>query len=123
MGEIFTAVNQVSTLIAEIKASSHSQSTGLEKLNDTVTEMDESTQRNAAMTEEAAAASSLQEQAIQLTLAVGVFKLNESSVTRDAGSSGAGAGGSDAGSADMGGRKVAIAQRKAAGKPALALCK
>ena len=38
MGEIVNAVNQVSTLIAEINASSHKQNSGLEKLNGTVTE-------------------------------------------------------------------------------------
>ena len=80
MAEIVSAVNQVTTLIGEISTSSSSQSTGLEKLSSTVTEMDDSTQRNAAMTEEsAAAAGSLQEQAIQLTLAVGVFKLTAGS--------------------------------------------
>ncbi|MEC5218007.1 methyl-accepting chemotaxis protein [Actimicrobium sp. GrIS 1.19] len=77
MGEIVTSVEQVSQLIREISASSQEQSKGLESLSLSVNEMDESTQRNAAMTEQAsAAASSLQEQATQLSEAVGVFKLS-----------------------------------------------
>jgi len=120
MREIVDAVTQVSTLIAEINASSHSQSTGLERLNGTVTEMDESTQRNAAMTEEAAAAAgSLQEQAIALTQAVGVFKLDQAGgAGRDAASHPA----AGAGSAGMGGRKVASPVRPAA-RPVLTLAK
>jgi methyl-accepting chemotaxis protein len=77
MGEVVGAVQQVTTLIREISESSRHQSTGLETLNASVTEMDESTQRNAAMTEQAAAAAgSMQEQAIQLSEAVGVFILS-----------------------------------------------
>jgi methyl-accepting chemotaxis protein len=76
IGDVVNAVQQVTTLIREISESSRHQSTGLETLNASVTEMDESTQRNAAMTEEAAAAAgSMQEQAIQLSAAVGVFTL------------------------------------------------
>jgi methyl-accepting chemotaxis protein len=77
MGEIVTSVGQVSQLIREISASSQEQSRGLESLSLSVNEMDESTQRNAAMTEQAAAAAgSLQEQATQMREAVGVFKLS-----------------------------------------------
>ena len=77
MGEIVTSVGQVSRLISEISASSQEQSKGLESLSISVNEMDESTQRNAAMTEQAAAAAgSLQEQAQQMSEAVGVFKLS-----------------------------------------------
>ena len=76
IGEVVGAVQQVTTLIRAISDSSRHQSTGLEKLNASVNEMDESTQRNAAMTEEAAAAAgSMEEQAIQLSAAVGVFIL------------------------------------------------
>jgi methyl-accepting chemotaxis protein len=76
MAEIVSSVQRVSTLIREISDSSRDQSQGLETLNNAVTEMDESTQRNAAMTEQgAAAAQSMQEQAIQLSEAVGVFIL------------------------------------------------
>jgi methyl-accepting chemotaxis protein len=77
MGEIVTSVGQVSELIREISASSQEQSRGLESLSLSVNEMDESTQRNAAMTEQAAAAAgSLQEQATHMREAVGVFKLS-----------------------------------------------
>jgi methyl-accepting chemotaxis protein len=85
MGEVVGAVQQVTTLIREISDSSRHQSAGLETLNASVTEMDESTQRNAAMTEQAAAAAgSLQEQAIQLSAAVGVFVLSAASARADA---------------------------------------
>lgn len=77
MGEIVTSVQHVTQLISEINSSIQEQSVGLGNLSNTVNEMDESTQRNAAMTEEAAAAAnSLQEQALQLSQAVGIFKLS-----------------------------------------------
>ena len=76
MAEIVGSVQRVSMLIGEISDSSQDQSRGLESLSRSVNEMDESTQRNAAMTEQAsAAASSLQEQARSLSSAVGVFRL------------------------------------------------
>ncbi|WP_332848663.1 methyl-accepting chemotaxis protein [Massilia sp. S19_KUP03_FR1] len=85
INEVVGAVQQVTSLIREISESSRHQSTGLETLNASVNEMDESTQRNAAMTEQAAAAAgSMQEQAIQLSDAVGVFILSAAaSKTRD----------------------------------------
>ncbi|MCM5546967.1 chemotaxis protein, partial [Xanthomonas hortorum pv. pelargonii] len=52
------------------------QSSGIEQVNLTVTQMDEATQQNAALVEEAtAAARAMEEQAGQLTDAVAVFKL------------------------------------------------
>jgi len=76
MREIVSSVRQVNVLIGEISNASQEQSSGLESLNRSVHEMDDATQRNAAMTEEAAAAAgSLQEQSARLSDAVGVFKL------------------------------------------------
>lgn len=78
MEEIVVAVRSVTQLISEISFSSQEQSSGLENLSRSVNEMDDSTQRNASMTEEAtAAAKSLQQQAMQLSDAVGVFKLSD----------------------------------------------
>ncbi|VFR17723.1 Methyl-accepting chemotaxis protein I (serine chemoreceptor protein) [plant metagenome] len=62
--------------MGEISAASQEQSTGIEQVNRAVTQMDEVTQQNAALVEEAAAAAgSLQEQAVKLAEAVAVFRL------------------------------------------------
>ena len=84
MEEIVTSVKRVSDIIAEIAAASNEQSTGIDQVNQAVTSMDEVTQQNAALVEEAAAAAeSLVEQANQLNEAVSVFKLgNEGRVER-----------------------------------------
>jgi methyl-accepting chemotaxis protein len=77
MGEIVTSVKQVTDIMGEIAAASHEQSAGIEQVNQAVTQMDEVTQQNAALVEQAAAAAqSLQEQAIRLARAVAMFKLS-----------------------------------------------
>jgi hypothetical protein len=64
--------------MSEIAAASNEQSTGIEQVNKAITQMDEVTQQNAALVEEAAAASeSMREQAKGLYQAVSVFKLNK----------------------------------------------
>ena len=64
--------------MAEITAASQEQSGGIEQINRAVTQMDEATQQNSALVEEAsAAAQSMKEQAVQLARAVAVFKLDE----------------------------------------------
>ena len=76
MGEIVTSVQRVTDIMAEISAASQEQSAGIEQVNQTVTQMDETTQQNAALVEEAsAAAHAMEEQAIALGQAVAVFKL------------------------------------------------
>ncbi|MDF9443495.1 hypothetical protein EM864_17340, partial [Stenotrophomonas acidaminiphila] len=56
------------------------QSAGIEQVNQTVTQMDETTQQNAALVEEAtAAARAMEEQAMLLTDAVSAFRLQASS--------------------------------------------
>ncbi len=78
MGEIVTSVQRVTDIMAEISAASQEQSSGIEQVNQTVTQMDETTQQNAALVEEAtAAARSMEEQAIHLANEVAVFKLDE----------------------------------------------
>ena len=65
-------------MVAEISAASSEQSNGVGQVGNAVTQMDESTQQNAAMVEQsAAAAESLKQQALLLVRAVGVFKLAE----------------------------------------------
>ena len=84
MEEVVTSVKRVSDIIAEISAASNEQSTGINQVNQAVTSMDEVTQQNAALVEQAAAAAeSLVEQANQLNDAVSVFKLGGSSVKAD----------------------------------------
>ncbi|EUC19352.1 methyl-accepting chemotaxis protein [Paraburkholderia hospita] len=74
IGEIVDSVEQVTTIIAEISAASNEQSTGIEQVNLAVTQMDEVTQQNAALVEQAsAAAQSMAEQARSLREAVAVF--------------------------------------------------
>src|SRR5690606_30482728 len=68
-----------------ITNASHEQTRGIEQVNVAISQMDEVTQQNSALVEEAAAASqSLQEQAAELARVVSVFRLSgsESAVTR-----------------------------------------
>ena len=57
LNEIVAAVKKVSDIVAEISAASTEQSTGIEQVGRAVTQMDEATQQNAALVEQAAAAS------------------------------------------------------------------
>ncbi|WP_369979874.1 methyl-accepting chemotaxis protein [Xanthomonas bundabergensis] len=76
MHEIVGAVQRVTGLIGEISAASAEQSSGIEQVNRTVMQLDEVTQRNAALVEEAtAAARSMEEQAGGLATAVAVFRI------------------------------------------------
>ncbi|MFX8164570.1 methyl-accepting chemotaxis protein, partial [Acinetobacter baumannii] len=60
----------------EIAAASNEQSSGIEQVNKAVTLMDEATQQNAALVEQAAAAAeSLEEQAQVLNAAIAAFRL------------------------------------------------
>jgi methyl-accepting chemotaxis protein len=76
MHEIVTSVKRVSDIIAEIAAASQEQSIGIEQVNDAIMKMDDVTQQNTALVEEAAAAAeSMMEQADELMNAVSVFQL------------------------------------------------
>lgn len=77
MREVVNSVQRVTDIVSEISAASHEQSTGIEQVNQAIGQMDEVTQQNAALVEEAAAASqSLQDQAASLAQAVSVFKVS-----------------------------------------------
>ncbi|WP_045758271.1 methyl-accepting chemotaxis protein [Xanthomonas albilineans] len=79
MQEIVSSVQRVTDIMGEISAASQEQSAGIEQVNQTVTQMDESTQQNAALVEEAtAAARSMEQQAVELSQAVALFKLDAS---------------------------------------------
>jgi methyl-accepting chemotaxis protein len=76
MSEVVAAVKRVSDIISEISAASNEQTGGIEQINRAVAQMDEVTQQNAALVEEAAAAAaSLEQQAEQLDVAVAVFRV------------------------------------------------
>ena len=76
MEEIVTSVQRVTDIMGEISAASNEQSTGIDQVNNAITSMDEVTQQNAALVEEAAAAAeSLVEQAATLMDTVNAFKL------------------------------------------------
>jgi methyl-accepting chemotaxis protein len=78
MGEIVSSVQRVTDIMAEISAASMEQSSGIEQVNQTVTQMDETTQQNAALVEEAtAAARSMEEQAVHLAEVVSIFRIDE----------------------------------------------
>jgi len=78
MQGIVGGVENVSHLMHEISAASQEQSVGIEQINQTVVQMDQATQQNAALVEEAtAAARELQSQAGTLTEAVSVFRQQE----------------------------------------------
>jgi methyl-accepting chemotaxis protein len=81
MNEVVASVKRVSDIVAEITAAGAEQSQGIEQINNAVVQMDENTQQNAALVEQAAAAAkALQEQATRLSQTVGVFRLDSSHV-------------------------------------------
>jgi len=76
MVEIVDSVKNVSAIVSEIANASSEQSTGIEEINRAITHMDEATQQNAALVEQAAAAAqSLQDQATSLATIVSGFKM------------------------------------------------
>jgi len=78
MKEVVDSVKRVSDIISEITAAGTEQSAGIEQINVAVTQMDQMTQQNAALVEEAAAAAgALQNQAENLSRIVSVFKLDQ----------------------------------------------
>jgi methyl-accepting chemotaxis protein len=77
MTDIVQSIKRVTDIMSEISAASEEQTAGIEQINQAVAQMDEVTQQNAALVEEAAAASqSMQDQASKLTEVVSVFKLS-----------------------------------------------
>jgi len=74
--EIVIAAKKVSDIVTEIAAASQEQSSGINQVNKAITQMDEVTQQNAALVEEAASASeSMKEQAQSLKQQVAFFNL------------------------------------------------
>ena len=78
MSEIVTSVQKVTDIMGEIANASREQTSGIEQISQTITQMDEGTQQNAAMVEEAsAAAAAMQEMADGLERVVSIFKLGD----------------------------------------------
>jgi methyl-accepting chemotaxis protein len=78
MDEVLASVARVTDIMAEISAASAEQSSGIDHVNRSIGEMDETTQQNAALVEEASAATqALQDQAAGLAKAVRTFKLDQ----------------------------------------------
>ncbi|KAB7762221.1 chemotaxis protein [Xanthomonas sp. LMG 12461] len=76
MTEVVASVKRVTDIMAEISAASAEQSAGIDQVSKTVMQLDEGTQQNAALVEEAsAAAKSMEDQAAELARAVAVFRL------------------------------------------------
>ena len=89
MKEAMTSVEKVTDIMGEIEAAAREQSDGIEQVNKAITQIDEVTQHNAALVEEAAAsAKSLEEQASILREAVAVFRLSAGDASRHANTQG-----------------------------------
>ncbi|RSZ59488.1 HAMP domain-containing protein [Massilia atriviolacea] len=77
MDDIVQSIRRVTDIMGDIAAASQEQTLGIDQINQAVTQMDQVTQQNAALVEEAAAASeAMQDQARQLAEVVSVFKLS-----------------------------------------------
>ena len=77
MEEVVGSIRRVTDIMAEITSASQEQTGGIEQVNGAIGQMDQVTQQNAALVEEAAAAAaSMQDQAAKLAEVVSVFKLD-----------------------------------------------
>jgi methyl-accepting chemotaxis protein len=88
MAEIVDSIVRVTDIMSEIASASAEQTVGIEQVNSAIAQMDEVTQQNAALVEEAAAAAgAMQEQAATLAEVVSIFKLAQQTVAQAARSS------------------------------------
>jgi methyl-accepting chemotaxis protein len=79
MQEIVESIGRVTSIMSDIAMASQEQSAGIEQVNQAIVQMDQVTQQNAALVEEAAAASaSMREQAQALSQLVSTFRFEES---------------------------------------------
>jgi methyl-accepting chemotaxis protein len=85
MEQIVASVKHVTDVVGEISAASHEQSIGIEEVHRAIALMDQVTQQNAALVEQASAAvGTLQDQAGRLNQAVGVFSLEDPALSGSA---------------------------------------
>ena len=77
MEEIVNSIQSVTATIAQISSASDEQTAGIQQVNHAIREMDDVTQQNAALVEQAAAAAeSLEDQARNLSITMGNFKID-----------------------------------------------
>jgi methyl-accepting chemotaxis protein len=82
MEDVVASIKRVTDIMGDISVASVEQSTGIEQVNQAIGQMDQVTQQNAALVEEAAAAAeSLQDQAAHLSQVVSVFQLDATRTT------------------------------------------
>ena len=109
MSRVVQSVEQVNAIVNEISVASTEQSEGIQLVNDAVAQLDDMTQQNAALVEQAAAAAaSMRGQAGELTELVSVFRIEGQAVITPAG----GADESDEPGASAGGRRLALFSRR-----------
>lgn len=78
MDDVVASVQRVAFMISDIALVSAEQNAGIGQVNEAISQMEGTTQQNAALVEQAAAAAeSLRQQAAELTLAISVFKTVE----------------------------------------------
>ncbi|WP_445233159.1 methyl-accepting chemotaxis protein, partial [Duganella rhizosphaerae] len=78
MGDVVASVRRVTDIMGEITSASSEQSIGIDQVNTAITQMDQVTQQNAALVEQAAAAAaSMQDQAARLADVAASFKLGD----------------------------------------------
>jgi methyl-accepting chemotaxis protein len=83
MNEVVASIQRVTDIMAEISAASQEQTSGIEQINQAICQMDNVTQQNAGLVEEAAAASeALQSQAAKLAELVSVFRIDDRAPAR-----------------------------------------
>lgn len=84
MSEAMQAVERVTHIMVELEAAAHEQRSGIEQINQAINQIDDVTQNNVALVEEAtAAAKSLEAQALMLREAVAVFRLEDEAPAAD----------------------------------------
>ncbi|MBG7618074.1 methyl-accepting chemotaxis protein [Herbaspirillum sp. AP02] len=82
IGQVVDSVRKVTDIVGEISSATQEQSAGLDEINRAIAQMDQTTQQNAALVEEAAAAAeSLKDQARILAQAMSVFRLGAKAVS------------------------------------------
>ena len=85
MEEVVISIKRVNDIMSEIAAASAEQASGIEEVSKAVVQMDEMTQQNAALVEEAAAAAeSLQQQSGNLAERVSTFNIGDRAEMTDA---------------------------------------
>ena len=78
MHKIVESIKRVTDIMGEIASASREQSSGIEQVNRAIMQMDDVTQQNASLVEEAAAAAaSMEDQAAKLVRSVGMFKIDD----------------------------------------------